>query len=324
MREITFVEAIREAIMEEMERDPSVFLMGEDIAVYGGAFGVSKGLLEKFGPERVRNTPMSESAIVGVAAGSAIAGMRPIAELMFMDFLTLGLDQLLNHAGQYRYVSNGQIKVPLVLRTAAGGGRGYGATHSKSMEPLLQGIPGIKVVYPSNAYDAKGLLKSAIRDNNPVVFIENKLLYGKKALVPEKEYLIPLGKAKTVRTGNEVTILTYSRFVEESLQAAEEAGIDAEVIDLRTLLPLDLEEISRSVKKTGRVIVVEESCRNGGIGAEICAKIVETCFDYLDAPIQRVAAEDLPIPCAPVLEKAMLPHKNKIVSALREILRGIK
>lgn len=317
MREITFVEALREAIGEEMERDQTVFMMGEDIAAYGGAFGVSKGLLQKFGPERIRNTPMSEAAITGVAAGCAIAGMKPIVEIMFMDFITLALDQLLNHATQYRYISNGQLRVPFVLRTAAGGGRGYGATHSKTLEPLLLCIPGLKIVYPSNAYDAKGLLKSAIRDENPVVFIENKQLYAQKSAVPEEEYVIPLGKASIIQEGTEATIITYSRMIQESIRAAKESNISVEIIDLRSLSPLDMETISKSIRKTGKVVIVEEGYKTGGIGAEICARIIENDFDYLDAPIQRIAAKDLPIPCTPVLEKEVLPGQAEIVKVLQ-------
>lgn len=319
MKEITYAEAIREAISEEMERDQTVFMIGEDIGIYGGAFGVSKGLLEKFGPERIRNTPMSEAAITGIAAGCAIGGMKPIVEIMFMDFITLTLDQLLNHATQYCYVSNGQLKVPFVLRTAAGGGRGYGATHSKSMESFLLSIPGLKIVYPSNAYDAKGLLKSAIRDNNPVAFIENKLLYGKKGKIPPEDYLVPLGKAFVIQEGDEATIITYSRFVDESIAAAKEVNISVEIIDLRCLAPLDITTIVNSVKKTGKAIIIEEGTKTGGIGAEICSQIVNHCFDYLDAPIERIAAEDLPIPCTPVLENEVLPNKNKIIQVLQKL-----
>jgi len=320
MREISYLEAIREALVEEMKKSELVFMLGEDIAEYGGAFGVSKGLLQTFGAQRIRNTPMSESAIVGVAAGAAITGMRPIVEIMFMDFITLAIDQLINHACQYRYVSNGQIKVPMVIRTPAGGGRGYGATHSKSLEPLLLCIPGLKIVYPSNAYDAKGLLKSAILDDNPVVFIENKLLYAKKSSVPDEEYTVPLGKAKIVREGKKATIITYSRMVQESMMAVEELGLDVEIIDLRTLLPLDVKTITDSVCKTGRAIIVEESYKTGGIGAEVAAVLQEQCFGYLDAPILRVAAKDIPLPCTPILEEEVLPGKKDIQDALRRII----
>lgn len=320
MREITYAEAIREALEEEMKKDQSIFFMGEDIAIWGGAFGVSRGMIDKFGAERIRNTPMSEAAIVGVATGAAMNGMRPIVEIMFMDFITLTLDQLLNHATVYRYVSQGQYHIPLVIRTPAGGGRGYGATHSKSMEPLLLSIPGLKIVYPSNAYDAKGLLKSAIRDNNPVVFIENKLLYAKKMVVPEEEYYLPLGKASIVREGKDVTIITYSRMIQEALAAVAETGINAEIVDVRTLFPLDIKTIAASVKKTRKAIVIEESYRTGGVGAEISSLIVEHCFDYLDAPIQRIGAKEVPIPCTPVLESIVIPSKNDIIKAL-EVLR---
>ncbi len=318
MREISYLEAIREAIVEELERDSTVFMFGEDIGVYGGAFGVSKGLVQKFG-NRIRNTPMSESALMGIAAGCAIGGMRPIVEIMFMDFLTLTMDQLLNHAAKYYHVSNGQLKVPMVVRTAAGGGRGYGATHSQSLEPLLVCVPGIKVVCPSTPYDAKGLLKSAIRDNNIVIFIENKLLYATKGVVPAEEYLLPLGKANIIQPGEEVSILTYSRYVQESIAAAQEAQVQAEVVDLRSLSPLDMATIAASVRKTGRVIIVEEGYKTGGVGAEIAARIQEECFDYLDAPIQRIAAQDVPIPCSPPLEKAALPARGDIVRAIHKL-----
>ncbi len=319
MREITYVEAIREAITEELERDPLVFMMGEDIGAYGGAFGVSRGLLQKFGKERIRNTPMSEAALIGVAAGCAIGGMRPIVEIMFMDFLTLGMDQLLNHAAKYHHVSNGQLKVPLVIRTAAGGGRGYGATHSQSLEPLLLCVPGIKMVSPSTPYDAKGLLKASIRDNNIVIFIENKLLYATKGLVPEEEYVLPLGRATVVQRGEDTTIITYSRYVPESLAAAKESNRSVEIIDLRCLAPLDMETIAASVKKTGKALIVEEGYRTGGVGAEISSRIIEECFDYLEAPIQRLAAKDVPLPCTPILEKAALPSRQEIVTALLKL-----
>ncbi|HIG93670.1 MAG: transketolase [archaeon GW2011_AR9] len=319
MREITYIEAIREALTEELERDSKVFMLGEDIGTYGGAFGVSKGFVQKFGLDRIRNTPMSEAALVGVSAGCAIGGMRPIVEIMFMDFLTLCMDQLLNHAVKYHHVSNGQLKVPLVIRTAAGGGRGYGATHSQSLEPLLISIPGLKIVYPSTPYDAKGLLKASIRDNNIVIFIENKLLYATRGIVPEEEYLLPIGKAKVIQLGDDVTIITYSRYLQESIAAAKESNLSVEIVDLRSLAPLDMETISTSVKKTGKVIIIEEGCLTGGIGAEIASKVMENCFDYLDFPIQRVAAKDIPIPCSPTLEKATLPSKQDIVEALSKI-----
>ncbi|MBI1968528.1 alpha-ketoacid dehydrogenase subunit beta [Candidatus Woesearchaeota archaeon] len=320
MRTISYLEAIREAIIEEMNRDPTVFFMGEDIAAYGGAFGVSKGLLQLFGPERVRNTPMSEAAITGVAAGAAIAGMRPIVEIMFMDFITLAMDQLLNHATQYRYTSNGQIKVPFVLRTPSGGGRGYGSTHSKSLEPLLQGIPGLKIVAPSTAYDAKGLLKAAIRDDNPIIFIENKLLYSKVGEVPEEEYILPLEQATIVREGSVLTVISYGKMLQESVEAVTQLGAAVEIIDLRTLRPIDIALITASVKKTGKVLIVEEGFKTGGLAAEITAQIGERCFDYLDAPIRRLASEDVPIPCTPILEQEVLPNKSKIMKAIQELL----
>ena len=287
MKDIFFSEAIREALSEEMRRDENVFLLGEDIGIYGGAFGVTKGLFEEFGSKRVRDTPMSESAITGVAAGAALGGARPVVEIMFMDFLTLALDQILNHMSKFRYMYNGQFKVPVVIRLPSGAGRGYGCTHSQTLESWLLNIPGIKIVVPSTPYDAKGLLKTAIRDDNPVVFIENKLLYGTKEKIPEEEYAIPFGKAIVRKKGTDVTIVTYSRMCILALEAAndlEKENIHAEIIDLRMLKPLDITTIVESVKKTGKVIIIEEGYKTGGVGAEITSQIITNAFDYLDAP----------------------------------------
>jgi pyruvate dehydrogenase E1 component beta subunit len=322
-REITYLEAIREAMVQEMRRDPEVFLIGEDIGVYGGAFGVSKGMLEEFGPERVRETPISEEGIAGAAVGAALMGMRPIMEIMFMDFSTLAMDQLTNQAAKMRFMLGGAVSVPLVCRAPAGSGTGAAAQHSQSLETWYINTPGIKVVAPSNAYDAKGLLISSIRDNNPVFFIEHKLLYRTKSFVPEETYTIPLGQAKVVREGSDLTILTYSHMVIKSLEAASklaEEGIEVEVIDLRSLKPLDKETIVQSVSKNGRVLIVHEAPVTGGFGGELMAVIVESeAFDYLDAPIRRLAGRDIPIPYNRTLERASIPQVEDIIRAARSV-----
>ena len=291
MREITYAEAIREAMSEEMRRDENVYLLGEDVGIYGGAFGVSVGMIDEFGEERVRDTPISEAVIAGAAAGSAVTGMRPIAELMFMDFSTIAMDAIVNQAAKMRYMFGGKAQVPFVLRCPAGSGTGAAAQHSQSLEAWFCHIPGLKVVAPSTPYDVKGLLKSSIRDNNPVIFVEQKLLYRTKGEVPEEEYTIPLGVADIKRTGKDVTIVTYGRMLQRVLEAAEEAakdGIDVEVIDPRTLVPLDIETIKNSVIKTGRLIVVNEAVKRGSYAGEIVSEIVESeAFDYLDSEIIR-------------------------------------
>jgi len=323
MREISYSEAIREALKEEMLKDESVFLLGEDIGFYGGAFGVTRGLIDEFGPERVKNTPISENSFVGVAVGAAMVGMRPIVEIMFMDFITLAMDQIVNHAAKLHYLYDGQVRIPLVVRTPAGAGRGYGASHSQSLEAWFMHVPGLKIVSPSTPYDAKGLLKTAIRDNNPVIFIENKLLYAAKGDVPKKEYTIPLGKADIKKRGKDLTIIAYSRMVHLALEAAEElkgGGVEAEVIDLRSLVPIDMDTVINSVKKTGRVIVVEEDNLTGGVGAEISSLVNEHVFKKLKAPVRRVASADVPIPCAPALEQAILPSKDKLIKIAKEIM----
>jgi len=319
MPEIYYSHALREAMAEEMRRDPNVFLLGEDIAGYGGAFKVTQGLVEEFGPERVRNTPISENTIVGVGVGAAVCGMKPIVDIMFQDFLTLAMDQLVNHAAKFYYMYGNQASVPLVVRTPAGGGRNYGPTHSQSLEAWLIHVPGLKVVAPAFASDAKGLLKSAIRDPNPVVFVESKLLYGTRGEVPDGEHLVPLGEAKIVREGSDVSLVAYSRMTIEALKAAQTLsaqGIEAEVVDLRTLSPLDMDTVAASVEKTGRAIVVCEDCITGGVSAELTARIVEECFDFLQAPVRRVAGLDTPLPCADNLERLALPDAGKIVAAV--------
>ena len=322
MREITYREALNEALSEELERDPSVFLMGEDIAIYGGAYGVTAGLWKKFGDERVKDSPISEAAIVGVGLGAALTEMRPVVEIMYIDFIGLCMDQLNNQVAKIRYMFGGKCTVPLTIRTEGGAGRTLGAHHSQSMESWLIHIPGIKVVMPATPYDAKGLLKSSIRENDPIVFVEHKMLYNTKGEVPEEEYLIPVGPADIKREGKDITILSYSRMLLLSLEAAnilEKEGISTEVIDLRTLLPLDIETIVKSVKKTNKVVIVEEDCKTGGTGAEIGMKIIENAFDYLDAPIKRIAGVDVPMPKSSVLEKLAIPDVEKICSVVREM-----
>jgi len=325
MREITYRQAINEALAEEMERDPRVFIMGEDVAIYGGAYGVTRGLYERFGEERVRDTAISEAAIVGAGLGAAITGMRPIVEIMYVDFMGLCMDQLSNQVAKIRYMFGGKTKVPLVVRTEGGAGRTLGAHHSQNLEAWFIHIPGLKVVMPSTPYDAKGLLKSSIREDNPIVFIEHKMLYNTKGLVPGEEYTLPLGVADIKREGEDVTVIAYSRMLLFALEAAQELakeGISLEVVDPRTLLPLDIETIVGSIRKTNRVIIVEEDCKTGGTGAEIGMQIVENAFDYLDAPVVRLAGADVPMPKSPVLEELAIPSKDRIVTAVKEMLAG--
>ena len=322
-RELTYAEAVREALAEEMARDPRVILLGEDVGVYGGVFTATRGLLERFGPERVRDTPISEAAIAGVGVGAALMGMRPVADIMYEDFTTISLDQIVNNAAKMRYMFGGQLKVPVVLRTQGGSGRGNGAQHSQSLEAWFAHVPGLVVIMPSTPYDVKGLLKSAIRDDNPVVFIEHKMLYlTTKGFVPEAEYTIPIGKADVKRVGSDVTVIVTSWMVPRALAAAETVaseGISMEVIDPRTLRPLDEESILESARKTGRVLVVHEAVKFGGLGAEIAAMIMEKAFDYLDMPVVRLAGVDAPIPYAAVLEEAAVPTTEGIVEAVRQM-----
>ena len=323
-RIITYREAVREAMCEEMRRDESVYFMGEDIGVYCGAFGVSKGMIQEFGPERVRETPISETAFVGAGVGSAITGMRPIVELMFSDFMAVCYDQIINQAAKMHFMFAEKVNVPMVIRTAAGGGTGAAAQHSQSLEQMYCHIPGLKVVVPSTAYDAKGLLKSAIRDNNTVIFLEQKRLYKEKGEVPEEEYTIPLGTADIKRPGTDVSVITYGRMVQMSLQVAEKLekdGIDVEVLDLRSLSPLDTQAIIDTAKKTGRVVIVHESVQFAGFGGEIAATIADSeAYCYLDAPIKRVGGLYCPIPFNPILEANVFPTPERIESAIREIL----
>ncbi len=323
MRQIEYREAIREACIEEMDRDPGVFLIGEDIGVYGGAFRAYKGLLDKYGPERVVNTPISEIGIVGAAIGAALTGQKPVAEIMFVDFTTLAMDQIVNQAAKIRYMTGDSLNVPMVLRTQGGTGRGVAAQHSQSLEAWFYHIPGLKVVMPATPYDVKGLLKTAIRDDNPVIFIEHKMIYLLKGEVPEEEYTIPFGEADIKREGKDITIVAYSNMLFKSLAAAEELekdSISCEVIDPRTLVPLDLDAIIDSVKKTGKLLLVTEACERGSVASDISAKVTENAFDWLDAPIKIVAGLNTPIPYNSTLEQASVPHTTDIVKAVKELL----
>ena len=324
MRELTIAQALNEALREEMLRNEKVFLMGEDIGDYGGIYKVTNGLLAEFGAERVRDTPISEAAFVGAGIGAAMTGWVPVVEIMWIDFTTVAMDQIINQAAKMKYMSGGQSGVPMVIRTQGGGGRGNAAQHSQSLETLFAHIPGLRVVVPSNAADAKGLLKSAIRGSSPTIFIENKMLYTKKGPVPDGEHLVPLGKGAVKRVGSDVTLISLSRMVDLALEAAvelEKEGIFAEVIDLRSLNPLDEEIILNSVRKTHRAVVVHEATRLFGWGGEVCALIQEKAFDDLDAPVLRAATDDVPIPYNRMLEQQTLPQVEDIVQAVRSQLR---
>ena len=320
MPETTYLEAITSTLAEEMGRDERVLVLGEDVAE-GGPWGATAGLAEEFGVERVRNTPISEAAIAGIAIGAAQSGLRPVVEIMFIDFLTLALDQLVNQAAKAHFMSGGQLSVPMVLRTQGGAGQRGGAQHSQSLEAWLTHIPGLKVAMPSTAADAAGLLRAAIADPNPVVFVENKTLYFRKESAPAGD--VPLGRAKVVRPGRDVTVVALSRLVHESLAAAEELGadgIEVEVIDPRTLVPLDLDTIVESVARTHRLVVAHEAVVHGGFGAEIAAQVQGAAFDELDAPVARVGAPFAPIPFSPPLEDAYIPGRAEVVSAVRHVL----
>lgn len=326
MKLMALREAINLAQSEEMRRDEKVFLMGEDVGVYGGDFGTSVGMLEEFGEKRVRDTPISEAAIAGAAVGAAQTGLRPIVDLTFMDFVTIAMDAIVNQGAKTNYMFGGGLKTPVTFRVASGSGIGSAAQHSQSLEAWLTHIPGLKVVAPGTADDAKALLKASIRDNNPVIFLEPKALYGKKEEVnQDPEYVLPLGKGEIKREGSDVTIVTYGRMLERVMQAAEEVaaeGISVEVVDPRTLIPLDKELIIDSVKKTGKVILVNDAYKTGGFIGEIAAILTESeAFDYLDAPIVRLASEDVPVPYANVLETAILPSVEKIKDAIRRQVR---
>jgi len=324
MRQITYRDALREALREEMLRDKTVFILGEDVGRYWhGAFNVTKGLAEEFGDERVRDTPISESAIVGVATGAAITGMRPVAEIMFGDLSALAMDQIANQAAKLRYMFGGQTKVPVVIRTPFGAGVNIASHHSQSLEAWFMHVSGLKIAMPSTPYDAKGLLKTAIRDDNPVMVFEHKLLYPIEGPVPEEEYTIPFGVADVKREGEDVTVVATLYMVHKALAAAKtlsKDGIDVEVIDPRTLVPLDKKAIVNSVKKTGRIVIVTEDCKTTGVSAEIAAMVAEEALDYLDAPVKRVAEPDTPIPFSPPLEQFVIPNEKSIIKAVKEIV----
>jgi pyruvate/2-oxoglutarate/acetoin dehydrogenase E1 component len=323
MPELTYADALREALREEMLRDPRVVLMGEEIGVFEGVYKVTRGLLKEFGPERVRDTPISEAAIAGAAVGAALGGLKPVAEIMYMDFLTICLDQIATNASKMHFMSGGKLKVPFVLRTQYSLGRVHGAQHSQFFPSIFFQVPGLKVVLPSTPHDAKGLLKAAIREDNPVLFIESGMLYRIKGPIPDGEYVVPLGQCDVKKRGNDITIVAVSRTVTEALAAAmklEEQGITADVIDPRTIQPLDLATILESVKKTGRLIIASDDVKCGGIGSEIAAQVVEEAFDSLDAPILRVASPDMPIPFSPTLEQAYMPNAQKIIEAAKKLI----
>lgn len=320
MREITYREAIREALDEEMAKDRRVFLLGEDIGRYGGNFSVTKGLWEKYGDERVKDTPISEAGFTGMAVGAALLGMRPVVEIMFADFMALAMDQIVNQAAKIRYMTGGQVKVPLVIRTPLGGGRSSAAQHSQSPHAWFMHVPGLKIAIPATPYDAKGLLKRAIREDDPVLFFEHKFLYGIRGAVPEEEYEIPLGVAQVLKEGEDLTVVAISLMVQKVLSLAQEfsiQGIELEVIDVRTLRPLDKETIVESVKKTSRLLIVDEGPRTLNVATEIATLVTEEAFDYLDTPIKRVTGLDAPIPFSPPLEKFVLPDDADIREAMR-------
>ncbi|MFL7890913.1 MAG: alpha-ketoacid dehydrogenase subunit beta [Anaerolineales bacterium] len=323
MARITMREAISQALWEEMERDEKVFILGEEVGVWGGTYAVTKGFYDHFGAKRVRDTPISESAIIGAGIGAALTGLRPVAELMTINFAFAAMDHIVNEAAKLRYMFGGQFTIPLVIRTPGGGGRQLGATHSQTPDAIFAHFPGLKVVAPGTPEDAKGMLKSAIRSDDPILFIEHATLYQVRGEVPEEEYLVPLDKAKVHRPGSDVTLVTYSKMLELSDKAAEQLakeGIEAEIIDLRCLRPLDMEPVLESFKKTNRAVVVEEGWRSFGVGSEVASRIYEQAFDYVDAPIQRVAQKEVPLPYNRTLEQMALPQVEDIVQAVKEVI----
>jgi pyruvate dehydrogenase E1 component subunit beta len=319
----TYREAISDALMEEMERDESIFIMGEEVGVWGGTYAVTRGFYDKFGDKRVKDTPISEQVIVGAAVGAAMNGLRPVAEIMTINFAFLALDALVNHGAKAHYMFNGQFTVPMVVRTTTGGGRQLGATHSHSPEHLFATFPGLTVAVPSTPADAKGMLKTALRGNDPVLFVEHSTLYQTRGPVPVGDYTTPLGKADVRREGKDITLVSYSKMAHVSMEAAgllEAEGISAEVVDLRSLRPLDTSLVIESFKKTNRCVVVEEAWALYGVGAEIAARIQEEAFDWMDAPVKRVSTEDVPLPYSKDLEQSALPDANKVVKAVKEVL----
>ena len=324
MAVITMREAISQALWEEMERDEKVFIQGEEVGVWGGTYAVTKGFLDHFGSDRVRDTPIAEAAIVGAAVGAAMAGMRPVAELMTINFAFVAMDHIVNEAAKMHYMFGGQFKLPLVIRAPGGGGRQLAATHSQTPDVIFAHFPGLKVVAPGTPADAKGLLKEAIRIDDPVMFIENATVYQQKGEVPDGDYTIPIGKSKVQREGSDVTLVAYSKMVYYAMQAADilaKEGIEVEIVDLRSLRPLDMTPVLTSFKKTNRAVIAEEGWRSYGIGAEVASRIYEEAFDYLDAPIQRVAQKEVPLPYNARLEQMALPQVDDIVKAVREVLK---
>jgi pyruvate dehydrogenase E1 component beta subunit len=323
MARITMREAISQALWEEMERDPDVFIMGEEVGVWGGTYAVTRGFYDHFGAERVRDTPISEAAIIGSAIGAALTGLRPVAELMTINFAFSAMDHIVNQAAKLHYMFNGKMTVPLVIRTVGGGGRQLGATHSQTPDAIFAHFPGLTVVAPGTPADAKGMLKASIRSNNPILFIEHATLYQTRGEVPEGDFTVPIGKSTVQRPGTDVTIVTYSKMLEISLKAAEELsrqGIEVEIIDLRTLRPLDMDPVIESFKKTNRAVVVEEGWRSFGVGAEVSSRIYEEAFDYVDAPIKRVAQAEVPLPYNRTLEQMAIPNVEAVVKAVKEVL----
>jgi len=325
-RPITIREALSAALREEMQRDERVFIMGEEVGVWGGTYAVTRGFLDEFGEKRVRDTPIAEMVIAGAAVGAAMAGLRPVAEIMTINFAFLALDAIVNHAAKVRYMFNGQFTVPLVIRTTTGGGKQLGATHSHSPEVIFAHFPGLYVAVPGTAYDAKGMLKASIRDDNPVLFVEHSTMLQRRSPVPDDpDFLLPIGKSDVKRRGDDVTIVTFGKGLEWSMAAAEtlaQDGIEAEIIDLRWLRPLDLEPVFESFKKTNRCVVVEESLPMFNVGAEVAARLQDELFDYMDAPVKRVAAMDVPLPYAAEIERMALPSPEKIVKAVKEVVGG--
>ena len=322
----TMREAISEALWEEMERDPKVFIMGEEVGVWGGTYAVTKGFYDHFGGDRVRDTPISEAAIIGAAIGAALTGTRPVAELMTINFAFVAMDHIVNQAAKLHYMFGGQFVLPLVIRTPSGGGRQLATTHSQTPDVIFAHFPGLKVVAPGTPADAKGLLKAAIRCNDPVLFIEHATLYQMRGEVPEGDYTVPIGKSTIQRPGKDVTIVTYSKMLDVSMKAAEQlskdAGIEVEIVDLRSLRPLDMEPVLESFKKTNRAVIVEEGWKSYGVGAEVQSRIYEQAFDYVDAPIKRVAQQEVPLPYNRTLEQSALPQVSDVIAAVKEVLNG--
>jgi len=325
MARITMREAISQALWEEMERDPKVFIMGEEVGVWGGTYAVTRGFYDHFGAKRVRDTPIAESAIIGAAIGSALTGLRPVAELMTINFAFAAMDHIVNEAAKFHYMFGGQFVLPLVIRTAGGGGRQLGATHSQTPDAIFAHFPGLKVVAPGTPADAKGLLKAAIRSDDPIFFIESATLYQQRGEVPEGDYIVPIGKSTVQRPGRDITLVTYSKMLQVSMKAADELakeGVEVEIVDLRSLRPLDMDPVIESFKKTNRAVVVEEGWQSFGVGSEISSRIYEQAFDYVDAPVKRVAQKEVPLPYNQKLEQMAIPQVEDVVAAVREVLNA--